>query len=178
MKKNQKGFTLVELMIVVAIIGILAAVAIPKFADMLEKSREGATKGNLSAIVSGVALYVSDQQGVNPFTLDTATASSGGQTYPGFVTQYMDNIPGVKATAARKKLTPFSAWGSPASQNVSYAVYGAAAATAFSTTGIGWRYDSSAAPGSNFWVNSVAGDMKSSSTSSIFIYSYTLYGYE
>ena len=48
MTKNQKGFTLVELMIVVAIIGVLAAVAIPKFADMLEKSREGATKGNLS----------------------------------------------------------------------------------------------------------------------------------
>ena len=39
-----KRFTLIELMIVVAIIGILAAIAIPKFAQMLEKSREGATK--------------------------------------------------------------------------------------------------------------------------------------
>ncbi len=174
MKKNQKGFTLVELMIVVAIIGILAAVAIPKFADMLEKSREGATKGNLSAIVSGVALYVSDQQGQNPATLDTATSTANSQTYPGFVPQYMDNVPGVKATAARKKFAVWSTWSSPASTSIIYATWNAAMVVG----GVGWRYDSSAAPGSNFWINSEAGDMKSTSAATTFIYSYTLYGYE
>ncbi len=91
-------------MIVVAIIGILAAIAIPKFANMLEKSREGATKGNLSSINSGIALYVSDNQGTTPATLDTNTYYVNASTsYPAFVTQYMDNIPGVKATAASKK---------------------------------------------------------------------------
>jgi prepilin-type N-terminal cleavage/methylation domain-containing protein len=51
-RNKQKGFTMIELMIVVAIIGILAAIALPKFADMIEKSREGSTKGNIGALKS------------------------------------------------------------------------------------------------------------------------------
>ncbi|HXC63812.1 MAG TPA: prepilin-type N-terminal cleavage/methylation domain-containing protein, partial [bacterium] len=73
MQGKEKGFTLVELMIVVSIIGILAAVAIPKFGNMLEKSREGATKGNLGAIRSAVSNYYADQQGWYPVTMDTVS---------------------------------------------------------------------------------------------------------
>lgn len=65
-KKRLSGFTLIELMIVVAIIGILAAIAVPKFADLINKSREGSTKANLASVRSALKIYYGDTEGIYP----------------------------------------------------------------------------------------------------------------
>jgi type II secretory pathway pseudopilin PulG len=49
-------------MLVVAIIGILAAIAIPQFSNMTTKSKEGATKGNLGALRSALQIYFGDNE--------------------------------------------------------------------------------------------------------------------
>lgn len=49
LRKNEKGFTLAELLIVVAIIGVLVAISIPIFTSQLEKSRDAVTLANLRA---------------------------------------------------------------------------------------------------------------------------------
>src|ERR1035437_7112670 len=64
--RTKKGFTLIELMIVVAIIGILAAIAIPQFANLVSKSQEGRTKANLGTIRSALSIYYGDLEGWYP----------------------------------------------------------------------------------------------------------------
>ena len=57
MLRNKKGFTLIELMIVVAIIGILAAIAIPNFLKFQAKSKQSEAKTNLKAILTAETSY-------------------------------------------------------------------------------------------------------------------------
>ena len=60
MIRNRKGFTLIELLIVVVIIGILAAIAIPKFANTKDKAKLASVKTDLRNIQSTQEAYLSD----------------------------------------------------------------------------------------------------------------------
>ena len=60
MRKGQKGFTLIELMIVVAIIGILAAIAIPQFASYRQRAQDSAAKSALKNLATAQENYYAE----------------------------------------------------------------------------------------------------------------------
>lgn len=62
----NKGFTLIELVTVSAIIGLLAAIAIPKFADMIDRARIAVLKANLGALRAALSIYYADTEGTMP----------------------------------------------------------------------------------------------------------------
>lgn len=77
--RNQKGFTLIELVIIIVLLGLLAAVAIPRYIDLREDARKAAAKGNLDAARAAL-------------TLDFASAVAKGQSYSLIITS--SNITG------------------------------------------------------------------------------------
>ena len=75
--QNRKGFTLIELLIVVVIIGILAAIAIPKFANTKEKAYLASMKSDLRNMATAEEGYFSDNQ---VYTNGTAQNQAGVAT--------------------------------------------------------------------------------------------------
>ncbi len=59
--RNEKGFTLIELVIIIVILGILAAVAIPKYQDMSSQAKEAAARGSLGNVRSAITIFYANQ---------------------------------------------------------------------------------------------------------------------
>ncbi len=69
--RSSKGFTLVELLIVIVILGILAAIVISRFAGATKESKEASLKGDLRTMRSSLEVYKSySQAGIYPVLLD------------------------------------------------------------------------------------------------------------
>jgi type IV pilus assembly protein PilA len=79
--KCQKGFTLIELMVVIAIIGILAAIAIPKFANATDSAQIAKAHGDLAAIDTAISVYQASHSGVLPNNTRDLTSTTNGGPY-------------------------------------------------------------------------------------------------
>jgi len=73
---NQRGMTLVELMVAIAIFSILMAIAIPNFIQRMDRAREGAVKSNMSTLQLAAEDYAVQNDGV--YTADAEAAGSAG----------------------------------------------------------------------------------------------------
>jgi general secretion pathway protein G len=91
--KKSKGFTLVELLIVVAIIGIIAAIAIPNLLDAMNRSRHKATSGDIRTLGTGIESYKIDNFGRSVNTGDTVQDVSNIVTGILANLGYLDNPP-------------------------------------------------------------------------------------
>jgi len=80
--RHEKGFTLIELMVVIVIIAILAAVALPNFMGATEKARESAVRSAVKTIQTAIEMYATEHSGTYTSDLNEYTAYLPGNAFP------------------------------------------------------------------------------------------------
>jgi type IV pilus assembly protein PilA len=108
--RKRRGFTLIELMIVVAIIGILAAIAIPNFIKFQAKSKQSEAKANLKGLFTAEKSYYGEHDGYsNDFNV-VGFAPEGGNRYAYSLLAMPAVTPVASPAATVAALTPANAW--------------------------------------------------------------------
>jgi prepilin-type N-terminal cleavage/methylation domain-containing protein len=92
-RKNQKGFTLMELMVVIVIVAILAAVAVPLYINYVKDAQRTEAKGAVGAVVTAEQTYYqqNSQYTADTFVKDPSGANVGKQTLNCDLTEALNN---------------------------------------------------------------------------------------
>ena len=77
--REQRGFTLIELMVVVAVIGILTAIAIPLYTNMQLRARVAKAQADARALVSAISIYSAHMQSLPPDLAALNAAAVNGE---------------------------------------------------------------------------------------------------
>ena len=128
-RKNQKGFTLIELVLVIVIIAILAAIAIPLFVDLRTQAAIASTKGTLGALRSAATMSYAQ------------SASAGTPTFPTFANFSVNTCAGganscLQNWPALNQITNSNGW-----VNLVAWAPGACTVATLRNTASGWGYD-------------------------------------
>jgi len=83
--KKRKGFTLIELVVVIAILGILAAIAIPRFSKVTDSAKDKAAIADQRVVVSAVQMYQAQNNGALPGSDDDIKPFLEGNAIPSTV---------------------------------------------------------------------------------------------